>query len=348
MRPLRRVLGVLSGALLLASLLPAANAQWQPGPPSVRGRIGVNAHVPLDEEFALMERLGVGWARIDLTWDFVEPERGRYRWPLLDYVVAQAESHHIRLLGILGYCPPWASSGPDPYYPPRDAEDWERFVSDITSRYQGCIDHWCLWNEPNNDDFFHGSVDDYIERVLIPGSKAAKRAAPGCRIVGPDLAHLRRTHWDAWLEAVLRKAGDRIDIIGHHCYRKDPADLWRSLEGPSWPWEPKPVLDIVRKAGQGDKPVWLTETGWRSDRLGEGVQARDAVQVLDGLGQRPWLAKVFFFELKDSPGDPGYGLARRDCSPKPAFAAVRGWLASSAREEGAGSDQVGHGLGPQE
>ncbi len=35
-----------------------------------------------------------------------------------------------------------------------------------------------------------------------------------------------------------------------------------------------------------------------------------------------WIDKVFIYELKDSPLEPGYGLLRENLEPKPAFTAL--------------------------
>jgi hypothetical protein len=294
--------------------------------------VGVNAHLPSPQDFDAMSKAGLGWARIDLTWDVMEPERGQYEWQCLDSIVEEAESHKIRLLGILGYAPLWASSGPTIHDPPRDVQQWKDFVRAIVGRYKGRITHWSLWNEPNSRTFFKGSMTQFIHGVLIPGAKAAKEANPECRIVGPDLAHLHGAEWDRWMERILAEGGCYLDVISHHCYQKDPKEVFRELEGPKFFWEPDAVRAILERHHQDIKPFWLTEVGWKSTEIGPERQAGCLISLLRGVEKRPWITKVFIFEMKDYKCAPGYGLLDLGENPKPAFTALRGFIIQNGFE----------------
>ena len=323
-----------SGALaLVASLLlsggTAGSAQIAEAP---RAFIGVNAHLPSPQDFDAMERAGVRWARVDLTWDTMEPEPGEFEWQCLDAIVEEAEIHHVRLLGILGYTPHWASSGSSIHDPPREVRQWKDFVRAIAGRYRGRITHWCLWNEPNSKAFFTGSMSQFIHDILIPGAKAAKEADPDCKIVGPDLAHLHSTEWDDWMDKILAEGGCYLDVISHHCYQATPQEVFRELEGPKRPWEPKPVRALVERHHQEDKPFWLTEVGWKSTDVGPQRQAGYLISFLKGVEKRHWIDKVFIFELKDSRYLKGYGLLDLDENAKPAYTALRGFILQSAAE----------------
>ena len=324
-----RTLAALAASLALTAALVAKPSIRSERPPLQKPRwerLGVNAHVPSAEDFDAMERAGVRWARVDFTWDTVEPERGRFEWPCFDAVVEQAELHHVRLLAILGYTPPWASAWSSVHDPPRDIQEWKDFVRTIVGRYRGRVRHWTLWNEPNSRAYFTGSKSQFIHGVLIPGARAAKEADPDCRIVGPDLAHLHGADWDGWMDAILSEGGCYLDVISHHCYRDDPGAVYRELEGRKFPWEPTSVRSLLERRGQEGKPFWLTEVGWRSTSIGPARQAGNIVSFLKGLERRPWIDRVFLFELKDSPCLPGYGLLNVDGAPKPAFLALRGFL----------------------
>lgn len=316
-------------ALLLLGLLSLAGrpeAQGREGDAAPRSPYGVNAHVPTTADFRAIQKAGFGWVRADLTWNWVEPTPGLFRWDELDRLTSDARTHGVRILGVLGYCPSWASSGPDIFYPPRDTAAFKRYVRAVVGRYRGDIRHWILWNEPNCNTYFRGSVGQYIDQVLVPGSRAVKEADPGARVCGPDLAHLSGCDWDAWMDRVLREQGTTFDVITHHCYRDTPAEVFKQLEGPKWFWEPPPVRDILNRHGQGAKPFFLTETGWRSTKVSEARQAENLAGLLRGVLDRPWIHRVFLYELRDSPAEPGYGLQRVDRSNKPAYRAVRKFI----------------------
>jgi len=328
----------LAGILILATVLSRGGEKSPQEPHDLNWRtrspFGVNAHLPSPQDFDAMEKAGLQWARIDLTWDHMEPEPGQYDWQCLDAIIEQAESHHVRLLGILGYTPPWASSGPTIYDPPRDTEQWKVFVRAMVGRYRGRITHWSLWNEPNSRTFFKGSMTQFIHGVLIPGAKAAKEADPECKIVGPDLAHLHGAEWDRWMDAILAEGGCYLDVISHHCYQKDPKKVFRELEGPKFFWEPDAVRNILESHHQEGKPFWLTEVGWKSTEVGPEKQAGYLISFLRGVERMPWIGKVFIFELKDFKGDPGYGLLDLEEKPKPAFTALRNYILQKEAEAG--------------
>ncbi len=320
-------------ALFLAAIaapgtLPAAPERPHRPWTEVNPYFGINAHLPSADDFDAIEKAGFGFVRVDFTWDRMEPLRGQIRWDLMDPVVEEADAHGVRLVAILGFCPPWASSGPSAYYPPRHARDWKEFVSALVKRYRGRVRHWILWNEPNSSTFFRGSTDQFIQQVLIPGAEAAKAADPGCKIVGPDLAHLSGARWDTWLDKILAEAGSYLDIISHHCYKDKPAEILRMLEGPSRPWEPPPVQRIIERRGQGSKPFWLTEVGWRSTHVGPAKQSGYLISTLQSTRQRGWISKVFLYELRDSPQEPGFGLMTYAGKPKQAYTDVRGFIRS--------------------
>jgi len=325
-------------ALLLALLLSGGtdgrgyHAKQPEAPPNPY--FGLNAHIPSAEDLDEVKRGGFGFVRVDFTWDAVEPRRGAYRWDITDEVVRNAEARGIRIVAILGFCPRWASSGTDIHDPPRDVREWKGFVAAIVGRYRGRIRDWILWNEPNSQTFFKGTTDQFIREVLIPGAQAAKEADPACRIVGPDLAHLEGAHWDTWLDQILAEAGSYIDVISHHCYKDTPSEVFRRLEGPSRPWEPPPVQRIIERRGQGAKPFWLTEVGWRSDEVGGKKQAGYLISLLKGTLKRRWITKVFIFELRDSPQEPGFGLLTYSGRPKPSYTTMRGFIryVSAARK----------------
>ncbi len=321
--------GKLAAAILLAALffsLPGSPCRTKTRTGNKKSPYGINAHIPSTRQFDQIEKLGMGWVRVDFTWDFVQPKRNKLRWDKVDRVVEDAEKRGLHILAILGYCPPWASSGPDHTYPPKDPQEWKSFVRAMVSRYKGRIRHWTLWNEPNNKTFFKGNVDQYISNVLVPGWEAAKGVDPDCRIVGPDLAHLGSANWDDWLDTVIHYAGNRFDIIGHHCYQKNPGRLFKELDGRKAKFRGKTVYEILAKHGHQGKPFWLTETGWRVQKVGEGKQADYLVDVLQGVNKDPWIKKVFLFHLPESDFDPGYGMLHKDDSPRASFRAVQGYI----------------------
>jgi hypothetical protein len=141
---------------------------------------------------------------------------------------------------------------------------------------------------------------------------------------------------------VLREAGDTLDFVTHHVYDlDDPAGVVARLAAttehghdPSRWNEAEPSLREVLEVAGFDRPVWLSETGWRTTRLDERRQADLYRRFLDlwlRSPERPaGLQRVFFYELIDShePRFPKYGLLRASGRPKPSFFALRDFIAA--------------------
>lgn len=339
-RPVLPALFALVFALALAPR-PAAAVEASP--------YGVNIHTPQGEEMVfLLDRLqeaGVGWVRIDFLWSWVQPEPGVWDWSVYDALVAAAEARGIEIYASIGETPFWATSGVPRFSPPDDPALWEEFCSRAGSRYRGRIRYWGLWNEPNLPKFWTGSRQQYIDIILKRGADALHAANPAAQVGGPDLAHLTagNADWYDWLRDVLRQAGDRLDFVTHHTYDDDgPRDITDRLDGSTvfanrpdlWDVVNPSLREVLKNAGWSGKPVWLTETGWESARVGENVQAGNTRGLLEewftGRPNRGWINKVFFYELKDgtSPDSPSWGLLRPDRSAKPAFDAFRDFIAA--------------------
>ncbi len=186
----------------------------------------------------------------------------------------------------------------------------------------------------------HGAV--HPGRSSSPAPGPPRKPTPTAASWGPTWRTWTSTHWDTWLDQILAEAGPYLDVISHHCYKDTPSEVFRRLEGPSRPWEPPPVQQIIERRGQGGKPFWLTEVGWRSDRVGKDRQAGYLVSLLKGANQRRWISKVFIYELRDSPQEPGFGLLHYSGKPKPSYTAVTGYIRSMSA-----AHQPAHRLPPR-
>jgi hypothetical protein len=290
---------------------------------------GINTHIPSDAALDLVQEAGIGWVRYDFNWFQIEPEKDRYDWSTTDRVIASAEARGLEVFVTLAYSPDWASGG-DATAPPIDPADWYDFVFDVVSRYRGRVSHWGLWNEPNLGDFFSGSMDDYIQDILVQGAAAVRAADSGSKVLGPELAMLDSGDWELWLKTVLTEAPDAIDIVTQHSYSDTGKKvLWNMGATSSGRVRLRTPHGIMVATGTDDKPLWLTETGWHTDEVSESSQATFYEQTLDGVLDLPWLEKVFFYELVDDPNiSSKWGILAADLSPKEAFFAYQSFIYS--------------------
>ena len=341
--PVRLVLGLLLGALGASAGLarPAAASEASP--------FGVNIHIPQGTELTTIldraQAAGIGWVRIDFIWAAVETLPNHYDWAAYDALAQAARARGIEVYATLAYTPAWATVGPEISGVPNRPQDWSEFCGEAARRYRGSIRYWGVWNEPNLPRFWAGTREQYLDIILKPCADAIHAAAPEAKVGGPDLAHLTAgsSDWYDWLRESLLQAGSRLDFVTHHLYDTDgSSDVTDKLEGstlfgerPSfWNAVPPSVEEVLRYTNSLDKPFWLTETGWETSEVGEARQASYSAGLLTdwltGLPERDWVDKIFFYEMKDPPGDEfSWGLLRANGTTKPVYGAIRDFITAS-------------------
>lgn len=333
--------------LIFFALLLSAAVAPRPAPAAPEYRIapldtspfGLNTHlatrypdpssmnIPAD----LVARSGATWAREDIHWFRIQPSPGVWDWTFTDQAIRELARRKINVVGVLGHPPGWATPYPGDapsavsFYAP-DPGRFAAFAQAVAARYSGYIHHWEIWNEPDNTLFWKPAPDpEGYAHMLIAAARAIRHADPQAKIISGgtnpfDTAFLRRVaDAGAW---------DSFDIIAIHPY-VDPAtpeagNIVAAADG---------VRTLAARLGA--KPIWATEVGWASgpsdhDHAGiadSQAQADNLVRALLLLW-RSGIERIFWYELKDDPGNP-YGLValgsgRADYTPlKPAFYAFR-------------------------
>ena len=338
--------------LLLLCLLSTAHAQ---DPPNA---LGMNVHLAPDDALDATAASGVGWVRVDNNWWSVEVAQGQRNWAALDRVVNSAAQRGLRIYMTIAYTPAWASAGgsdDESINDPPRAGTYAAYVRATVERYRDRVQHFGLWNEPNLEHFFEGTVPQYLDSIVRPGAIAVREACPACQVLGPDLAGL--SGWQPYLADILRGAPDAFDIIAHHSYARVPG-----VGGALWACDDfehaidigadaicfyKPGLRQVLDDAGWDGDVWMTEVGYQTQPFDDDQELewqRLTVESILALQRRtPWWTHSFFYEISDcgptQPGCPidGFGLLRRTADPdgtwadnftiKPAFAWLRDTLA---------------------
>jgi hypothetical protein len=106
-----------------------------------------------------------------LSWRYLEPARGTYKWYGTDKYVEAAQRHGVDFLYTFEATPQWASARPNEpctsgkigcAAPPADIQDWDDFVTALVTRYKGRIKIYELWNEPTTQLEWSGSYGDMV------------------------------------------------------------------------------------------------------------------------------------------------------------------------------------------
>jgi hypothetical protein len=263
----------------------------------------------------------VGTLRINLAWGSVQsgPD-ARYDWSHYDPVVRSAAENGIQVLATVYSTPSWAASTAE--IPPLgpSLEGFEDFARAAAERYGADgtfweqhpdvpklpITDWQLWNEPNSPLFWKPSPDPakYLQ-LLRAFDSAVKEVDPDARIILGGLfpTPTGGASLDSFLTALYQGGGRRLfDAVALHPYARTPRDALRRVVQ---------ARSVMRRFGDADKPIWITEVGWASRGRPPGLVVGPAGQA-DYLRQlfelaaadrdRLGLAGVVWYSLSDTPG----------------------------------------------
>lgn len=235
------------------------------------------------------------------------------------------------------------------------ANAWAMFVFNTADRYrpggrlarqQGWsgrvgVRHWEIWNEPDFDSFWGGTVEAYY-RLLEVAYKTIKTVDPQATVVLGGLAFYEEPNW---LPQLLRLAGGDpaqtyFDVLSLHHY-------WSIYNSEQRLLEMRATLDTY---GLSQVPIWITESGvsvWDDypatahavspDTPWRGTTAEQAAYVIEhsALALYHGVERYYHFMLHDDCGDgpsSAYGLRQNfsphvcnpaDGRPRPAYAAYQ-------------------------
>lgn len=337
---------------------------------------GVNGHLPGTPAIEAAADAGFGWIRYDFNWFQLEPVNDQFQWAATDAAVDTAVAEGLNVFVTLAYTPAWAAEdaatcvpgGPEPNRCETatfaNVADWTDFVDAAVTRYGDRVKVFGMWNEPNLRGFYRGTLDEYVDQILVPGSAAVHAACADCQVAGPETAGLTkssawngdegtcvfgsciRNGWERDLGQVLDAAAGSIDVVAQHFYAATAEDVAvdKLVDGEFFgqTMTHDSLRGVLLAHGGAGKPVWLTETGWQSQEEGEAAQAANMEglllarkQLLSGTygpaQNDPFrLDKIFFYEIQDDPNiTEKWGLVRADGSHKPSFDAVAAFIAAN-------------------
>ncbi|MBP8952316.1 MAG: hypothetical protein KBI47_07990 [Armatimonadetes bacterium] len=175
-------------------------------------------------------KIGIQWARCHnmmqwTWWTRIQPN-GPEDWIWGDEAQALVDRLGFGTLGQFLYVPEWASSAPPDdtgrriASPPKDWEQFARYVRETVSHYKGSIHVWEVWNEPHYSGFWRGTPQEYAKLIEI-AHREAKAADPACIILGGGGVHPRSMDWT---RAMLEAGGGRfMDGFSIHYLEPDYA-----------------------------------------------------------------------------------------------------------------------------
>lgn len=269
-----------------------------------------------------LKELGAAWDREEFNWARIQTEEKRnspasdWYWAPWDSAVEALNSRTIKIIGLLDYSAPWASTiaGDDKGKP--DLSLWKTYVKAVAERYKGKVEVWEIWNEPNRPDFWHPtpSGSDYAD-VLNAAIDAIREVDKTVTIISAGVSGADIDY----LEEVFKKVSwDKLDGIGLHLYREtfSPEHMKFGLDN-SRNELGKVVAFINRKGG---KPIYITEFGYSTGEMQDFRQAQYLVRQAMLMRSHNEVKAILWYDLRDddttNTKEAGFGLIRRDNSLK--------------------------------
>jgi hypothetical protein len=297
------------------------------------------------EDPAEASNLGIAWTRVVFHWAEVQVGgAGTWTSKVTDAQIDNEVNAGRVVVGLLIGMPGWATDGnglPNGFWLPHDdpGNSWATFVREAVSRYQGRINHWIIWNEPDLRTgaivrTWNGSVDDFaqLQRTAYLVAKQVNPAA---------VVHLSAfTFWadaNAGTEQYMARLLDVIladPAAPQHNYYFDVATAHLYFQTTQVYDLLQFFLGLMRQRGMG-QPIWLVETNvppfddpaWP---VGDPFLSATLVEQAAFMPQVVASAlaagaqRIAIYKLKDTPSDRAanpepFGLIRMDGSRRPAF-----------------------------
>ena len=342
-------------SLLLAPLVALALAagSFVSTAPAGAAEVGINVAATSGDYFtspkvrAAIRASRPAWVRVFIGWDGIEPQQGVYNTAEIQnyqkFFAALPAGTKIDV-DVEG-SPPWAADGSsNPATAPANDANYAGFVNYLVNAFHGRVTAWEIWNEEDNSGWWNGTPGGYAA-LLKAAYPAIKSADPKATVLvggltGNDGAYLSQLYADG--------AKGSFDAVGVHtdtaCNIASPYSFEYNLGTHTvnqyFFLGFTSIHAVMVNAGDGDKPVYMTELGWSStsaecqtghwagQKLAGVTQPTQAVylrQAYHCLAQPEYsyVKAAMWFELFDNgatsaPLD-NFGLLNPDFSSKPAF-----------------------------
>lgn len=244
-----------------------------------------------DEEYALLNDMGVSWVLATFYWGSIEPQQGAWNFSHYDSFVERAKQDGKKIIAVLAYDTPWMYSDEDknksdPHIRSKDIPKYLNFVETTILRYQDKVDAWSVWNEPNVARFWKGSKQEFIALTKAAIQKI-REIAPEATILGgafsglPTIPFVSESYV-GYVKALFESgAMDQASGVSFHPYSTNPQGAAALYDR---------MVDLLTPYGFQDK-IWITEVGYPTHglyptRVSEEKQPAYVIQTLSTLAAR--------------------------------------------------------------
>ncbi|HAJ34287.1 MAG TPA: hypothetical protein DCL15_01155 [Chloroflexi bacterium] len=305
----------------------------------------------------LVKRLGFGWVKQQVRWEYAEPQPGAIQWQEMDSIVDAMNGNGINLMFSVVTSPPWTrptlggTGGP-----PEDFQLFANFLGAMAGRYCGRLQAIEVWNEQNLRREWEGfplEPASYME-LLKRSYNAIKGACPTMLVISgattpagysdvafDDIDYLRGMYQNG-----LKQYSDGIGIHPSG-FANPPSVTFQDWESGNYTALShvnhrsfyflstlRESRRVMEEFGDTAKRLWPTEFGWGSTpspfpgyeyeaRIDEATQARWIVEAFNIMAGSGYVAVPMLWNL-NYPRDTEMGAFA--VAGRPAFDALRAMM----------------------
>jgi hypothetical protein len=307
--------------------------------------------------------LGVGWVRLFVPWNDIEPARGVHaqNW-IAEYerVFSTLPAGTHIILDVVG-TPAWESGGSAGNAPPQNDADYATLVHFLAQHWAGRVTAFEIWNEEDTSQWWAGAPDPAAyTRLLQAAYPAVKSADPSAVVVlggltGNDYAFLQGVYeagGKGYFDAVGVHTDTACNVVSPETYLRDPDGRLNQDSFLAYR-----EVHATELANGDDVPIWMTEASWRTtdatcpegawagqkpEGVSEEQQATFLSQAYHCLDEDSYVQVALWYPLIDE-GAVVSGLEHSNLSHKPAWGAMRSYLEHGDQLTGT----CGHFEGPK-
>jgi hypothetical protein len=334
---LRLVLSLGIAILLSLLLTRATPTAAQIEIPEMDEFYGINFVPPVEPWLTLAKNSGAGTVRWQFSWRDLEPNPGEWHWEGADRDIQGWQEAGIGIHALLHNPPDFALADPGGGLMPKNIDlpwdhpenYWSHYCYEFANRYKGQIASYEIWNEPDLEQFWQGTPEQYFY-IMRSCYQAIKAADPGKPVAMAGMALLIER--DFFPTVVRMAANDPngqehnyyFDAANIHMYASTELvyDLLVETQG------------VLEQYGMGYKPIWITETNiaissyahdpgmpaWAHASEEEaGWYILEAIMNAHAGGAE----RFMIFRLHDADMDVAYGLLTSEGRPRATYRALQ-------------------------
>ncbi len=306
-------------------------------------------NVDIDNNLNLMQAAGIKALRMDVQWAKIEPTtKGVYSQSYLstiDYAVDGLKARGMKALMTVDRTPNWANNNQGQFVPPTNDKDYADFLVFLIKRYNGKVNDFEIWNEPNQPQFWVNPNPTKYTALLKTAYMAAKSVSPSVNILGGSISNTTSIGTDFLKGMYSAGAKPYFDVLSQHIYGDPPAHgnmtpetLFDTLT--------TAILPIMQSYNDSAKKIWITEHGYttalansshpagvtdsvQADYLTRAYNKAKTMPIIDSLYYFSWMngsnwntgcncAVTDSYDLEQN-----YGIVRVDDRQKLAYLAYK-------------------------